>query len=183
MAGSLVVNGHVYPAVDSITSGARVSPSRLCSFTILRMGNLSASAPRLTVLLRPPGPCRGWPLVIWMGDGRLDVVINNLDSKPSILETWLHRPDTGLNVRLVGDTIKKTPKDAIGSNRLFDHAKAATKTRRDKRRSLLFTNDMTLHFGLERRRRSTNSEIQWANGDVEAFDIPAIDKKRHYRSR
>jgi hypothetical protein len=35
---------------------------------------------------------------------------------------------------------------------------------------------MTLHFGLGGATKVDKLEIQWADGVVEAFDVPAIDK-------
>jgi hypothetical protein len=35
---------------------------------------------------------------------------------------------------------------------------------------------MTLHFGLGAATKVDKLEIQWANGALEAFDVPAIDK-------
>ena len=49
------------------------------------------------------------------GDGRLDLVINNIDAKPSVLRNVAAPTGHWLNLRLVGDVEKKTPRDAIGS--------------------------------------------------------------------
>jgi hypothetical protein len=35
---------------------------------------------------------------------------------------------------------------------------------------------MTQHFGLGAATKVDKLEIQWANGAIEAFDVPAIDK-------
>src|SRR4030095_11235918 len=48
------------------------------------------------------------------GDGRTDLVINNLDSKPSVLRNVTTTTAHWLDIRLIG-TSKKNPRDAIGS--------------------------------------------------------------------
>ena len=47
------------------------------------------------------------------GDGRLDVVINNADSKPTVLKNVTAPAGHWLELRLVGDVSRKSPRDAI----------------------------------------------------------------------
>jgi hypothetical protein len=58
---------------------------------------------------------RGTATVDLDGDGRLDLVINNIDSKPTILRNTATPAGHWLDLRLRGDVSKKSPRDAIGA--------------------------------------------------------------------
>jgi hypothetical protein len=81
-----------------------------------------------------------------------------------------------LNLRLVGDPLKKTPRDAIGSIAYLTTGKIRQRLDVISGAVYCSQNDLTLHFGLGLATKVDKLEIQWANGAVEAFDVPAIDK-------
>jgi hypothetical protein len=81
-----------------------------------------------------------------------------------------------LSVRLVGDPAKKTPRDAVGSIAYLTTGKIRQRLDVISGAVYCSQNDLTLHFGLGAATKVDKLEIQWANGAVEAFDIPTIDK-------
>jgi hypothetical protein len=121
-------------------------------------------------------PSRGLAIGDLDGDGRLDIVINNIDSAPSIWRNVATPAGHWLNVRLVGDVEKKTPRDAIGSIAYLTAGKIRQRLDVISGAVYCSQNDMTLHFGLGAATKVDKLEIQWANGALEAFDVPAIDK-------
>jgi len=170
-----VVNGHVYPAVDSNQWGTSFAEQPLL-FRNLQTGKFERIGAAPGSALASAWPSRGLAIGDLDRDGRLDVVINNLDSKPSILRNVATPVGHWLNLRLVGDTAKKTPKDAIGSIAYLTTGKLRQRLDVISGAVYCSQNDMTLHFGLGAGAKVDKLEIQWANGAVEAFDIPAIDK-------
>lgn len=170
-----VVNGHVYPAVDSNQWGTSFAEQALL-FRNLKNGKFERVGAAPASGLATAWSSRGLAIGDLDGDGRLDVVINNMDSRPSILRNVASPTGHWLNLRLVGDVEKKTAKDAIGSIAYLTTGK--TRQRLDVVSGAVYCsqNDPTLHFGLGAATKVDKLEIQWTNGAVEAFDVTTIDK-------
>jgi hypothetical protein len=106
----------------------------------------------------------------------VDAVINNMDAKPSILRNVTSPAGHWVNLRLAGDVAGKTPKDAIGSIVYLTTGKIRQRLDVISGAVYCSQNDLTLHVGLGAATKVDKLEVQWANGAVEAFDVPALDK-------
>ena len=111
------------------------------------------------------------------GDGRLDVVINNADAKPSILKNVAASPGHWLALRLVGEPAKKSPRDAIGAIVYVTTGKVRQRQDVISGGSYASQNDLTLHFGLGAASSVDKVEIKWPDGQVESVKITDVDRK------
>jgi enediyne biosynthesis protein E4 len=169
-----VVNGHVYPAVDAHQWGTSYAQQALLFRNIKGKFERVGAPPGSALANAWPG--RGLAVGDLDGDGRRDLVINNLDAKPVVLRNTAAASGHWLGLRLIGDVAKKTPKDAIGSSAYL--TTGDVRQRQDVLSGAIYCsqNDLTLHFGLGAATKVDKLEIKWANGSVESFDVPAVDR-------
>ena len=170
-----VANGHVYPMVDLNQWGTSYAQQPLL-FRNLKNGKFERVGAAPDTALAQAWPARGLAIGDLDGDGRQDVVLNNLDSKPAILRNVTAQAGHWLNLRLVGDVAKKSPRDAIGSIAYLTTGKV--RQRQDVLSGAVYCsqNDMTLHFGLGAATKVDKLEILWPDGTLETIDVPQVDK-------
>ncbi len=170
-----VVNGHVYPAVDANQWGTSWAQQALL-FRNLKSGKFERVGASPGSALATAWPGRGLAVGDLDGDGRLDLVLNNIDSKPAVLRNVSADSGHWLQLQLVGDG-KSTPRDAIGAT-VYLRA-GGIRQRADVVSGAVYCsqNDLTVHFGLGVATKVEKLEVQWPNGATETFNVPGVDRK------
>ena len=172
----IVANGHVYPTVDDHQWGTSYA-QQLLLFHNLRNGKFERVGAAPGSGLAQALCARGMAVGDLDGDGRLDVVINNADSKPTILRNVSPAAGHWLELHLVGDVSKKSPRDAIGAIAYVTTGKLRQRQDVVSGAGYASQNDLTMHFGLADSTRVDKLEIKWPDGSVETLDIPGVDRK------
>jgi hypothetical protein len=107
---------------------------------------------------------RGLAVGDYDNDGRLDILINNLDDGPVLLHNEMPRSGHWLLVHCVGT---KSNRSAVGA-RLTLRAGDLREMREIKAGvSYLSSNDLRVHFGLGPHDKADSLEIKWPSGLVE----------------
>jgi hypothetical protein len=172
----IVANGHVYPVVDDHQWGTSYAQQALL-FRNLKNGKFERVGAAPGSGLAYPWCGRGLAVGDLDGDGRLDVVINNNDSRPSILRNVATPVGHWLALRLVGDVSKKSPRDAIGATVYVTTGKVRQRQDVISGGSYASQNDSTLHFGLGAATSVDKIEIRWPDGSKETIQVPSVDRK------
>jgi hypothetical protein len=175
-ADLFVANGHVYPTVDEHQWGTSYAQQSLL-FRNLRNGKFERVGAPAGSALAQAWCARGLAVGDLDGDGRLDLVINNIDSKPTILKNVATPAVHWLELRLIGDPAKKSPRDAIGAAVYVTTGKLRQRHDVTSGGSYASQNDVTLHFGLGAAATVDKLEIKWPGGPLETVSIPGIDRK------
>jgi hypothetical protein len=187
----LLVNGHVYPEVDSQHLGSTFQEPRIlyhnngnATFT-----DISADAgPGITTV----NSSRGLAIGDLWNDGRLSAVISNMNAPPSLLVNDVRTSNHWIAFHLVGNSFApasspmkasaaaapqfKTSRDAIGARITM---KAGSRLFVDEVRSgssYDSNSDMRVHFGLGAATKLDSLQIRWPSGLVEQFDNLGVDK-------
>jgi enediyne biosynthesis protein E4 len=170
-----VANGHVYPVVDANQWGTSFAQQALL-FRNLKNGKFERVGAAPSSGLASAWTARGLAIGDLDADGRPDVVLNNIDSKPAILRNVTMPAGHWLDLKLAGDMNKKGPRDAIGS--IAYVTTGNIRQRREVVSGAVYCsqNDLNLHFGLGTATKIDKLEIQWANGPMELIEVPGIDK-------
>ena len=176
----IVVNGHVYPQLDAVRLGASAGyRQRKLLYHNRGDGTFEEVAAQFGAVMMEPRVGRGLALGDFDNDGRLDVVINNLDGSPEVLHNELATRGNWLLVKLKGSGMNT---DAIGA---LVTARAGTLTQTRVVQSgtgYISQNDMRLHFGIGAATQVDSIDVRWPDGttskmtNVKANQIITIKK-------
>lgn len=171
----LVSNGHVYPAVDKYQWGTSFAQQMLlfrnqANGRFVRVG----AAPNSALALAITG--RGLAVGDLDGDGKPDAVVNVLDSKPLLLRNVTKPAGHWLELRLSGDTAKKSPRDATGARAFLTAGKRRQRADVLSGAGFGSQNDARLHFGLGDAAKVDKLEIIWPDGTSETVNVPGLDR-------
>jgi hypothetical protein len=171
-----VANGHVYPTVDDHQWGTSYAQQSLL-FHNLKNGKFERIGAPAGSALAQAWSARGIAIGDLDGDGRLDVVINNADAQPTVLKNVGTPVGHWLELRLIGDVSKKSPRDAVGAIVYVTTGKLRQRQDVISGSSYASQNDMTLHFGLGAATAIDKLEIKWPDGTTETITVTGIDRK------
>ncbi|MFZ0772112.1 MAG: CRTAC1 family protein [Candidatus Sulfotelmatobacter sp.] len=167
----ILVNGHVYPEVDAQHLGSSYKEPRILyhnngdgTFTDI---SASAGAGITTV-----ASSRGLAVGDLWNDGRMSVVISNMNAVPSLLVNQVRTPNHWTAIHTVGT---KSNRDGIGAR---VSARTANRILVDEVRSgssYISNSDMRVHFGLGAAAKIEWVEIRWPSGLVEKFTDLGVD--------
>ncbi len=170
-----IANGHVYPTVDKYQWGTSFAQQPLL-FRNLANGRFERVGAAPNSGLAGAWTSRGMAKGDLDGDGKVDVVMNNFNSAPTVLRNVTESKNHWLSLKLIGDPKQKTPRDAIGSLAWVTIGKLRLRGDVVSGASYASQNDLKLHFGLGEAAKVDKVEISWANGKSEIVNINAIDR-------
>lgn len=166
-----LVNGHVYPQVDSTRTATRFLEPKLL-FMNQRNGNFRYISKQVGPAIQIPQVSRGMAIGDLFNDGKMEAVVENLAGKPMILRPeggprnhWISFQLEGVkcNRLALNARVKATAGDLVQTGEVISGG------------SYLSQNDLRIHFGLGAHGLVEKAEVRWPDGTVEMLTNLAAD--------
>ena len=167
-----VVNGHVYPQVDTLQSGAKYRQRKLV-FQNQHDGTFRDISSIAGAALSIPQTSRGAAFGDLDNDGRIDVVVENIDGTPMVLRNLSRNGNHWITLELVGT---KSNRLALGAKVTIVAGGASQIEEVRSGGSYLSQNDLRVHFGLKDAKTVDRIEIRWPSGGIETLRSLAADR-------
>lgn len=168
-----IANGHVYPEADQHDWGSTWA-ERPQLFRNLNGSKFEEVAPATGSGLADVISARGAAFGDLFNDGHIDVVINNIDSTPTLLRNVVKNKNHWLTLKLVGGS--KSPRDAIGTKIFLTAGGVRQRADVFSGGSYGSSSDPRVHFGLGSTTKIDKVEIHWPSGLKQEIAAPEIDR-------
>lgn len=168
----LMVNGHVYPAVDNQDWGTTYAERPLLYHN--DHGKLFTAVPAVEGTgLAAVIAGRGAAFGDLFNNGRIDVVISVEDGVPVLLKNVDADHHHWVELRLIGGA--KSPRDAVGATVYLTANGMRQRGDVLSGGSFISSNDPRVHFGLGDAKAAGTAEIHWPDGMKEKIQLPGED--------
>jgi hypothetical protein len=167
------VNGHVYPEVDAAHIDAGYRQPRLL-YRNLGNGRFENVSSQAGPAFEERYSSRGCAFGDFNNDGRIDVLIMNMNDPPSLWRNETRNNNAALLVKLTGT---RSNRSAIGARVRVVAGGRAQIDEVHSGDSLMSMSDLRLHFGLGEARKVDLLEVKWpATGRVEQFTDVGVNQ-------
>ena len=161
----VLANGHVYPEIDRSPLGETYRQKTLL-YRNLGNGKFEDITDRAGPAFAPRRPSRGLAIGDLDGDGRPEIVIVNMNDKPSLLRNTAPRQNNAVAIALTGT---RSNRSAIGARCTIEaggrHQTAAVVSGG----SYFSQNSLTLYYGLGKSQKVDRIEVRWPNGELQSW--------------
>ena len=169
----ILANGHVYPIVDKEPWGTSYAERPLLFHSIGgKQFELTPAVEGTALAQTYVG--RGLAVGDLFNDGKLDVVINNLDGVPALLRNVSPDKHHWIEFKLIGGS--KSPRDAVGATVFITANNMRQRGDVISGGSYASTSDPRLHFGLGDATTIDEIEVHWTSSAKERFAVTQIDR-------
>ena len=170
----IIANGHVYPDVDHHPEWGTTYGQRPLLFHNAKNGQFDVVPAVEGSGLATVSVGRGLAIGDLFNDGKIDVVISNMDQSPVLLRNVNPDKHHWVEFKLVGGP--KSPRDATGATVYLTAGGVRQRGDVLSGGSYLSSNDMRVHFGLGTAEKIDAVEIHWPSGLVQKLPATPIDR-------
>ncbi|HYN24884.1 MAG TPA: CRTAC1 family protein [Pyrinomonadaceae bacterium] len=171
-ADIFLVNGHVYPEVERLTTEAGYAQRKVL-YHNLHNGRFADVSDKVGEAVKRPNASRGAAFGDYDNDGDIDILINSVNGPPELLRADSSNQNNWIKIKTIG---VKSNRDGIGAR-----IKCVTEdgSQIDEVRSggsYYSQNDLRVHFGLGGNQKVKALEIQWPSGQVDTLSNIAANQ-------
>ncbi len=165
-----VVNGHVYPQMNEISSGLGYKQGKIL-FVNQGDGTFCDATEQGGAVLSEKRVSRGAAFGDLDNDGQIDIVVGDLDASPMILKNSGDKTNHWITLELGA---RQGNPLAIGARVKITTGKVSQIEEVRSGGSYVSQNDLRVHFGLGAATKVDSIEIRWNSGKTETIrDVPA----------
>jgi enediyne biosynthesis protein E4 len=172
----LVINGHVYPEVEKLTTEAAYQQRKLL-YRNLRNGKFEDVSYKAGPGITSEIAGRGCAFGDFDNDGDMDVVINVVNGLPELLRCDSRTGNNWIKVRTIG---VRSNRSGIGARIrcVARHGKELLEQMDEVRSggSYFSQNDLRVHFGLGKADKVELIEVRWPSGQVDVHKNVAVNQ-------
>jgi len=160
-----LVNGHVYPEVEKLSTEAGYSQRKVL-YRNLQNGKFEDVSARAGPAVMEPSPARGCAFGDYNNDGAIDILINAVNAAPELLKCERDNRNNWITIKAVGVTSNRSGvgariKCTTDDGSQIDEVRSGG--------SYYSQSDLRVHFGLGKHDRVNRLEIKWPGGRVDSF--------------
>jgi enediyne biosynthesis protein E4 len=167
-----LVNGHVYPEVEKLTTEAGYAQRKVL-YRNSRNGKLEDVSEKVGGAVIQPSSARGCAFGDYDNDGDTDILINPVNALPELLRCDSTNQNNWITIKVVGvksnrSGINARVKCYTDEATLIDDVRSGG--------SYYSQNDLRVHFGLGKQTKVKKLEIIWTSGQVDTLTDVATNQ-------
>ena len=167
----ILANGHVYPEVDKYHLGSSYQEPRIL-YHNNGNGTFADISESAGAGITTASSSRGLAVGDFWNDGRISVVVSNMNAQPSLLANQVRYPNHWITFKTVGTVSNRDGIGAritvkVGKRILVDEVRSGS--------SYISNNDMRVHFGLDAATKIDSVTVRWPSGRMETFEGLSVD--------
>ena len=161
-----LVNGHVYPEVEKLTTEAGYA-QRKVFYRNMGNGRFEDASEKVGGAVTELTQARGCAFGDYDNDGDIDILINPVNAVPQLLRCDSANQNNWITIKTIG---VKSNRDGIGARIKCITGEASQIDEVRSGGSYYSQNDLRVHFGLGKAKKVNALEIRWPSGQSDVLN-------------
>jgi hypothetical protein len=161
-----LVNGHVYPEVEKLTTEAGYAQRKVL-YRNLQNGRFEDVSERAGAAVMEPAPARGCAFGDFNNDGSMDILINTVNARPELLRSEQTNRNNWITIKLIG---VKSNRSGIGARVKITTGDGSQIDEVRSGGSYYSQSDLRVHFGLGKQDKIKTLEVRWPSGEMDSIN-------------
>jgi hypothetical protein len=167
-----LVNGHVYPEVEKLTTEAGYAQRKVL-YRNLQDGHFADVSAEAGEAVMRPNPSRAAAFGDYDNDGDIDILINSVNAPPELLRADSTNQNSWIKIKTIG---VKSNRDGIGARIKCVTADGSQIDEVRSGGSYYSQNDLRVHFGVGKNKAIKTIEIRWPSGQIDTLNDLAANQ-------
>jgi hypothetical protein len=167
-----LVNGHVYPEVEKLTTEAGYAQRKVL-YRNLQDGHFADVSAEAGEAVMRPNPSRAAAFGDYDNDGDIDILINSVNAPPELLRADSTNQNNWIKIKTIG---VKSNRDGIGARIKCVTADGSQIDEVRSGGSYYSQNDLRVHFGVGKNKAIKTIEIRWPSGQIDTLNDLATNQ-------